>query len=177
VLHEGVTFDAAASMAKAVQFLDDALRGIQSGAVTAGCIDTVKVPYHGSPTPIKHLAHTADAPGRVAITLYDPSVIGEVAAALTNAGFAAHVFSKTVISVAVAKLSGHDRDKVEARIKGLGEDAKVAVRGVRKQARQQLDKNLSDDARKAAEDTIQRLTADAEARITTIVSAKLQNLG
>lgn len=164
-------------MNAAVQFLEDSLRGIHYGAITSGMIDTVRVVYYGQPTQIKHLAVTADVQGGVNITPHEQSMVGAVAKALTDAGFKAYVCGKKSVAVSASPLSGQDREKVKAQIKKLGEEAKVAVRGVRKKARQSISDTLTDDERVIAETDIQNHTHQVEAKIDQLVFNKLQSFG
>lgn len=172
-----MTEDYAVKMDKAVQLLEASLLGIRGGAITSGVIDALKVLYFGQMTPIKHLAHTSDSGGKVMIVPFDAAMLGEISKALTNAGFNAYVFSKTSVAVSTNSLSGAERDKVKTLVRKLGEDAKVSVRGIRKQARQKIDAGLSKDDKVKAESEIQTATSQVEARIDRIINAKIENIG
>lgn len=177
MFHEGVTQDAADKMNKASQFLDSSLVGIRGGAINAACLETVRVSYHGQLTPIWHLANVGDGKGRVAITPFDPTMLGQIVKALTDAGFNAYVCSKVSVAVSSNPMSGAEREKVKAQIKKLGEEAKIAVRGVRKQARQSIDGSLPKDDRQKMEVEIQKLTSQTEAKIDQMIHFKLTSLG
>jgi ribosome recycling factor len=177
VTYEGVTQDAADKMNKAVQLLENSLLGIRSGGITSACIETFKVPYYGQQTPIKHLATTIDATGRVMVSPFDPCLLGEIAKVLTEAGFNAYVFSKTSVAVASNAMSGVEREKVKAQIKKLGEEAKISVRNIRRDARKKIDHTLPEDDRLKVEVEIQNLTAKQEVKIEQVIDFKLKSLG
>lgn len=124
-----------AAMSKAVDYFAEQIAGIMCGAVTPALIDTVRVPYHGELTPIKYLAHTsADGP-RIVVHPYDQTARRVIVTALLEAGYAAYLGSNTQVLVNTPPIGSQERDRVLKRVATLAEDARVAVRNVRKRAR------------------------------------------
>ena len=162
---------------KAIQILEDSLIGIRSGGVTPSLVDVIKVPYYGQMTPIKHLANTSPATGKVMVTPFDPNILGDIQKALTVSGFNAYTFSKTAVAVSVPPVTEEQQEKVKAQVKKLGEDAKISIRGARKKARQQLDQKLSKDERLKEEAKIDKVTDDMVATVDRVIQKKLLGLG
>ncbi len=126
-------------MEKAVEHLTEQLAGIRFGVPTCALIDTIKVDYYGQQTSINHMAHTMSQQGKIDVVPHDPTMLGVVDKALKEAGFNSYMFSKTTVSINLPKYAGEaDREKVILQVHNLEEAAKVAIRNIRKKARQKL---------------------------------------
>lgn len=125
-------------MDKCLDYLYEQVKGLRYGAITPSLVDTVKIAVGGQQVPIKYIAATSRAGDGISVVPYDPSLTGQIAAALKNAGFNAYVFSKTTVQVSVPTPCGEDKEKVRKRLRELGEEAKVAVRNVRKKAKAEM---------------------------------------
>lgn len=167
--------EVSAKMLKAVEVLESSLVGIRSSAITSSCVDVIKVRCYGQPTPIKHIATTVDRSNQVVITPYDPSLSGEILKSLTDVGFNAYTFSKSSIVVSANALSGSEREKVKSQIRKMGEEAKVAIRNIRKAERSKLD--LPEDEKRKEEANIQEMTSKYENKVDGIIKFKLESLG
>jgi ribosome recycling factor len=164
--------EAMPAMEKAVGFFADQLIGIRSGAVSPGVIDTVRVEYYGSTVPISHVAATASDQSRVIVRPHDPRRLGAVEKALKQAGFSAHLLSKTQVVVPFSALSGEQRARVIDHVNRLAEEAKVAVRNVRRKYRQ----NLAKEDRRESEGVLQGMTDEAIGRIEELGESKLHSM-
>jgi ribosome recycling factor len=163
-------------MAKTVDLFFDQIRNIRVGNVTTAVIDSVKVQYHGQKTPIKHLARTSGGCGQpISITPYDQSLVSQINKDLNQAGFASYVFSKTTVCVNVPPMSGEEVAKICNYVKKIGEDAKIAIRNIRKQFRNSL-KELTQDERLNAEKLLQEHTDLSISLITEGVDDKVSEL-
>ena len=162
-------------MNKTIEQYSNSLIGIHSGTINAGVIDGIKIPYHGQPTPLKHLAHSSRISSGIEIKIFDPQLVGQVANALKAAGFNAYVFSKQVVMVPVEPPSGEQKRQVVDHIYKLGEESKIAIRNIRKKAKQDS-KDLTEDEQKRFEKELQKLTDQAIAMIDTTASNKVKKL-
>lgn len=115
-------------MTKTINYLEDQLVGVRWGTITPAVVDLVRLDYHGQNMPIKHLAHTTMDSGRIMVRAFDPTVLGSIDKALQKAGFNSYVFSKEAVCVAVPPPSGDQKNEVIARVKRVGEEAKVSIR-------------------------------------------------
>ncbi len=121
-------------MRKTVELLQSQLVGLE-GNVNDELISTIKVEYNHQPTPLQHLSLVHQQDRRISITPFDPSMMRVIEEELTKQGFHAYKFSKTTVVVNVPLPSGDQRRKVAAQAKKIGEEAKVAVRNIRKKFR------------------------------------------
>lgn len=164
-----------AKMEKAIQNLDDSIRGIRVGAVTPSFIDTFKLSYYGQSTPIKHLAMTSSEQGLVMIKPHDVGILGAIQKTLKDAGFNAYLFSKQAVAVSVPPMSGEERERIKTHVKKLGEDTKIAVRNIRKTNRK-ADKTLPEDEQRKLEKQIQDITDKYILIVDEMVDNKLEML-
>jgi ribosome recycling factor len=138
--------DTKQKMTKTVEFLQDELKGLRTGRASTGLVENLKVEYYGSPTPLKQVAALA-APeaDMIVIKPFDPSSIGEIEKAIKNSdlSLAPQVDGK-VIRLKIPALSEERRRQLVAQAKKLGEDAKVTVRNIRRDAIKVLEKNEKD---------------------------------
>src|SRR5207245_2783082 len=138
---EEILFDAEERMEKAVNVLRDELRGLRTGRATPALVDTIRVEYYGSPTPLKQLAQISTPdPQQILIKPYDQSSLKDVEKAIraSDLGMTPNSDGK-IIRLIVPPMSGEQRQKMVARIKKSAEDAKVACRNIRRDANKHFD--------------------------------------
>ena len=178
-----ILFDAEERMEKAVNVYRDELRGLRTGRATPALLDSVRVEYYGSPTPIKQLAqiNTPD-PQQILIRPYDASVLKEIEKAIRSSdlGMSPNNDGK-MIRLTVPPMSGEQRQKMVARIKKSGEEAKVACRNIRRDANKNVDqaekdKELTEDERDKAKEDVQNLLKTYEDKITEMVDKKTKEV-
>lgn len=157
-------------MDKAVDFFYDQLRGIRWGVITPGLLDSVRIPHDGQKVPLQHLAWTSPNKGQISVTPYDPKHVGLIANALKAEGFNAYPFSKTAVVVSLPQRSGEDREKVITHIKKLAEEARVAIRNIRKKTRQKV-KEVDE-----IDEELQNLTNQAIGNIDKFAEAWINNM-
>src|SRR5207237_7357630 len=130
---EEILFDAEERMEKAVNVFRDELRGLRTGRATPALVDSIRVDYYGSPTPLKQLAqiNTPD-PQSIVIRPYDQGSLKDIEKAIRSSdlGMAPNNDGK-LIRLQVPPMSGEQRQKMVTRIKKSGEDAKIACRSLR----------------------------------------------
>ena len=152
-------------MEKTVELLEDSIRGIKTGTIGSGLVDTIRVVYHGQNTPIKHIAFTSVENGLVIIKPYDQTMVGTIQKVLKSYGLNAYLHAKSIIAVSIPKISGEERERIKAHVRKLGEESKISIRNIRRLARQA---GLDDD--------IQKTTDKYIGEIDKIISKKLENL-
>lgn len=123
-------------MQKTVELLQNSILGIRLGNISPAVIDTVKISYYGSLTPIGHLATTQKSGNMICVSPYDTSLLGAICKALNEAGFSSYIFSKTAVAVSIPKPTVEEKHKIWKHLDKLGEEAKVAIRNIRKKRRQ-----------------------------------------
>ncbi len=176
---EEITLEAEERMEKSVALLTDHLRGIRTGRANTGLVDSVRVEYYGSPTPLKQVANlSTPEPQQILIRPFDPSVIGDIIKAIQSSdlGLTPTSDNKTV-RLNVPPLSVEQRKKLVGRVKDLAEEARVAIRNIRRDAnksadQENTDKILTEDDVSRCKDEIQGLTKRFEGRVNELAEKK-----
>lgn len=174
-----ILLDVEERMEKAIDVLKKQLGGIRTGRANPGLVDTLRVDVYGSPTPIKQIASVgAPEPTQIVIRPYDAGTIKEIEKTIiaSDLGLTPQNDGR-VIRINIPALSGEVRKKMVGRIKELGEEAKVAIRNIRrdgnKMAEQaEKDKNVSEDERDDIKDQVQELTKKYENKISDMAKSR-----
>lgn len=174
-----ILMDVEERMEKALSVLKHALTGIRTGRANPGLVDSLRVEVYGSQTPIKQLASIgAPEPQQIVIRPFDPSTIKDIEKAIIASGLGFNPQSDgRMIRINVPALSTETRRKLVSRIKELTEEAKVAVRNVRRDGNKaaeqaEKDKVLSEDDRDSTKEEIQELTKTYEEKANSMARAK-----
>jgi ribosome recycling factor len=180
---DDILLDAEERMEKAVEVLQENLRGMRTGTASAGLVESVRVDYYGSATPLKQLAQIAvPDPQLIVIKPYDPSCLAEVEKAIQTSDIGINPQNDgKVIRLAVPPLSQERRQQLGARVKVLAEEARVAIRNIRRDANRRLDKEqkdseITEDDCRRAKDEIQKLTGQYEDKVTEVLERKTQDI-
>jgi ribosome recycling factor len=174
-----ILFDAEERMEKAVNVLNDQLRGLRTGRATPALVDGIRVEYYGSPTPLKQLAqvNTPD-PQQIVIRPFDQNSLKDIEKAIRSSdlGLSPNNDGK-MIRLIVPAMSGEQRQKMVARIKKLAEESKVALRNIRRDANKHFDqgekdKEMTEDERDKGKEEVQSLLKKFEDRVGDLAEKK-----
>jgi ribosome recycling factor len=176
---EEILMDAEERMEKAVNVLGNALKGIRTGRANPGLVDSVRVEYYGSPTPLKQVANiSVPEPQQILIRPFDTTVLDAIAKAIiaSELGMVPNNDGR-VIRLNVPPLSTERRKQMGGRIKELAEEARVAIRNVRRDANKHADtaekeKTLSEDDCKHTKEQVQELTKKYEGMVNDRAASK-----
>lgn len=176
---EEIALEAEERMEKSVALLADQLKGVRTGRANTGLVDSIRVEYYGSPTPMKQMARiSTPEPQQILIQPFDQTAIGDIMKAIqaSNLGLTP-VSDNKVIRLNVPSLSVEQRKKLEGRVKELAEEARVAIRNIRRDANKQADQEMADkvlteDDNTKAKDEIQGLTKKFEAKVNAAAEKK-----
>ncbi len=160
-----------ARMEKAVLHFDDQLRGMRSGTIGIGLIETVRASVQGNLVPINRLGTARVQGDRILITPFDRANVPAIVRALTESKLSAYAVNPTIVSVSVPPMSVEQRHEIARHVKKLGEDAKVAIRAIRQQTRKQIESSGRGSLKR-----VQEATDAAIAEIERLVKAKLDEL-
>jgi ribosome recycling factor len=167
--------EAKAKMTTSLELLSEQLVGIRTSGGVYGFIQTCRVPYYGSPTPMQQVASITAQAERISIRPYDVTILDAVETSLKAAGLNAYKFSKDTVVVTEEPMSGDKRRLMQDQVRKLGEDAKIAIRSIRRNYRP--DKGaLSEDEFKLAEKELQKETDEAVATVDLLVHGKCKGL-
>jgi ribosome recycling factor len=174
-----ITFEAEERMEKSATLLADQMRGVRTGRASVGLVESIRVDYYGSLTPLKQMANlSTPEPQQILIRPFDPSVIGDVVRAIQTSelGLSPNSDGK-VVRLNVPPLSVEQRKKLANRVKELAEEARISIRNIRRDANKQADqeqtaKTLTEDDVKTCKDEIQSLTKRFEAKVNEMAEKK-----
>lgn len=177
--YDEIVFDSEERMEKAIAKLKGDLTGIRTGRANPGLVDSLRVDAYGSPTPLKQLGSvSAPEPQQIVIRPFDPSILKDIEKAIiaSDLGLAPNNDGK-VIRLNIPALSGDVRKKMVARIKELTEEAKIAVRNVRRDANKHADAGEKDklfgkDECEALKEEVQELTKKFEGQANDLAKGK-----
>ena len=163
-------------MEKAVEKLDENLKTIRTGVANASLLEHVHFEYYGSETPINQVASIKVVEGRqLMIKPYDRSTLKDIerAIATSDTGLVPQSDGE-VIRLNVPALTEERRKQLSKEADKMGEEAKIAVRNVRREANDAVkkDKELTEDDAKRMQEIVQRLTDEFAKKIEKEVSEK-----
>ncbi|RZZ82726.1 ribosome recycling factor [Pseudoxanthomonas winnipegensis] len=175
--------DAQARMNKSVESLRQALTKLRTGRATPALVDHLKVNYYGSDMPLSQVATVSVADARsLTITPWEKQMVSAVEKAIlaSDLGLTPNT-AGTVIRINIPALTEERRRDLSKVVHSEGEDTKVAIRNVRRDANQQVkdllkDKQITEDDVRRTEDEIQKLTDKAIKDVDEVVKAKEQEL-
>ncbi|MFP4055462.1 MAG: ribosome recycling factor [Candidatus Brocadiia bacterium] len=181
--YDDIYLDASERMDKAVQHLKEQFRTVRSSRATPGLVENVRVEYYGTQTPLKQLASIGvPDPQLIVIKPYDPSSVDAVNKAILTSqlGLTPSVDGK-LIRVTVPALSEERRKKLVSQLHSIAEEAKIAIRNIRRDANKQADQEKSDgtmpeDDAFRLKDDIQEMTNEHEKTIDQAVESKTQEI-
>lgn len=163
-------------MEKAVEKLDENLKTIRTGVANASLLEHVHFEYYGSETPINQVASIKVVEGRqLMIKPYDRSTLKDIerAIATSDTGLVPQSDGE-VIRLNVPALTEECRKQLSKEADKMGEEAKIAVRNVRREANDAIkkDKELTEDDAKRMQEKVQKLTDEFAKKIEKEVSEK-----
>ncbi len=171
--------DAKYRMGKSVEAFREEIAKIRTGKATTALLDGIKVNYYGNPTPLNQMANlTVLDPHTLSITPWDKSTIHDIDKAIQSADLGLNPINDgTNIKVPIPPLTEERRRELVKLVKKYAEDAKIAIRNVRRDANEHLkksekNKEISEDERDDLLDEVQKLTDEHTKEIDEITSQK-----
>jgi len=176
-----IEFECEELMEKAVAYLRQEFRTIRTGRASPGLVDSlrVEVASYGSTMDLREVASiSAPEANLLVIKPYDPSVIKDIERAIQSSELGITPMSDgKMIRLPIPPLSGERRQKLLQQVRKLGENQKIAIRNVRRNANKKVEtelkeKRISEDEADKAKANIQELTKKYEGQIDSHVTAK-----
>lgn len=174
-----IMFDAEERMEKGVNVFRDELRGLRTGRATPALVDSLRVEYYGSPTPLKQLAQISTPdPQQIVIRPFDATCLKDIEKAIRSSDLGMSPSNDgKMIRLPVPAMSGEQRQKMVARIKKSAEDAKVSLRNIRRDANKHFDqaekaKEMTEDERDKGKEDVQTLLKKFEDKVTEMADKK-----
>lgn len=171
--------DAEERMKKSIEHLSKDLASMRAGRANPAMVERVSVDYYGTPTPINQLANVTVPEARLlVIQPWDKSMIADIEKAIMRSDLGITPSNDgNVIRLAVPQLTEERRKELAKVVKKRVEEARVAVRNIRREANDMLkssekDKLISEDENKKGADEIQKLTDKYVKNVDAVLQAK-----
>ena len=162
---ETIMLDAEERMGKAVNSLEREFGKLRTGRAATSLVDHIKVDYYGTPTPISQMASVAIPDSRtITIQPWDKGVVGRIEKAILTSDLGLNPANDgRLIRIPIPHLTEERRKDLVKVARKFTEDAKVAVRNIRRDANDSLkkmekDKAISEDDSKKGTEDVQKLT-------------------
>jgi len=166
-------------MQKSVQSFQEELAGLRTGRASAAMFDKIRVEYYGNPTPLNQVASISVPESRlVVIQPWDKGLLSEIEKAIQASELSLNPSSDgKVIRLNIPPLTEDRRKEIVKLAKNTAEQARVAIRNIRRDANDELKKqeksgDISEDDLKREEDQIQSLTDTSIEEINSALEAK-----
>ena len=171
--------DADSRMKKSVEAIREEMAKIRTGRASTALLDHLKIDYYGNPTPLNQVASVSVSDARtLAVTPWDKSVIASVEKAIleSDLGLNPSTAGET-IRIPIPPLTEERRVEMTKLVRAEGENGKVAVRNIRRDANHHLkellkNKEIAEDEEKKALDETQKLTDQYVEQLDKIVADK-----
>ena len=164
---------------KTKQILRENLNTVRAGRANAALLDKVRVDYYGSPTPLKSLANISVPESRtLLISPFDPKSVGDIERAINEANLGINPTNDgKCVRLQIPALTEERRKELTKTTKKMGEDAKVAVRNLRREINEDIKKRekakeISEDEKNEELEATQKAIDKAIKEITEIIAAK-----
>jgi ribosome recycling factor len=182
-MREEVIAETREKMRKALAHLRDEFGAVRSGRATPALVEKLKVDYYGSETPLQQLAgFSVPEPRVLVVSPYDKSAIKAIEKAIQGSDLGINPSNDgQIIRLTFPQLTEDRRKELVKVVKHRAEEARVAVRNIRRQSRHDLESfekegELSKDELDRAEKELEKLTHDMVAEVDQLLSHKEQEL-
>ena len=172
-----------AKMAKTIEVVKSDFAGVRAGRANAGVLDKITVDYYGAATPLNQVAAISTPDPRVLqIQPWDASILKAIEKAIQTSDLGINPQNDgTVLRLVFPQLTEERRKALAKQVKGMGEEAKVAVRNIRRDAMDETkkakkDSTMTEDEVKDAEKAIQDVTDKYIKKVDTLTAAKEKEL-
>ncbi len=170
-------------MEKAVEVLKEKFRGMRTGRANPGLIENIKVDYYGTSTPLRQIANiSAPEASLLVVKPFDPASLGTIEKAIQKSDVGIHPMNDgKLIRLSIPPLSQERRKQLAARAKEAGEETRISIRNIRRDANKTADTlehdgEISEDDLKKLKDDIQELVKTYEEKVDEALKAKTSEL-
>ncbi len=164
---------------KTLSVLKEDLNTVRAGRANPALLDKVMVNYYGMPTPLKNIANVSvPDPRTLMISPFDPKSVSEIERAINMANIGINPSNDgKVIRLVIPQVTEERRKELTKTVKKMGEEAKVAVRNVRRDSNEKLkkmekDHEITEDDLKDALEKVQKAVEKAEKAIDEAIDHK-----
>jgi ribosome recycling factor len=166
-------------MDKSIEVMKRDFATLRTGKVTTAVVDNIKVDYYGTPTPINQVGSViAQDATTIVINPWEKNMLGEIERAIQEANIGVNPNNDgDFIKLFFPPMTTEQRQEIVKQAKAMAENARVAIRNVRKESNNKIkklekDKELSEDEAKKALDEIQKITDEHIAKVDDLLKKK-----
>ena len=166
-------------MSKTISVYSENLAEIRAGRANPAILNKIKVDYYGVPTPLQQVGNISVPEARILqIQPWEKTLLKDIERAILKSDLGINPSNDgAIIRLLVPELTEETRKNIVKNVKKAGEDAKVALRSIRRDANEKIkalkkDGHISEDEVKKAEDNVQKVTDKFVKEIDTIIAAK-----
>ncbi len=170
-------------MEKTIHVLEEEFNSIRAGRANPHVLDQIKVDYYGQPSPLNQVGNISVPEARLLqIQPWDKTMLAEIEKAINMSDIGIHPQNDgACIRLSFPELTEERRKELTKDVKKKGEDAKIAIRNIRRDAndhfkRQEKDSKITEDDLKELEDKVQSLTDKFIKNIDEHVSRKNEEI-
>lgn len=172
-------------MEKSIKHLEHEFKAVRTGRATPSLIDTVRVDYYGAQTELKSMAAiSSPEPTQLLVKPFDAQSLGAIKQAIEQAGLGLNPVSEgKQLRVIVPALSQERRKQFATHVKKVGEEQKVAIRNVRRDANKHADalkdnkvKHYTEDDIATLKEEIQELLKKFETKVDSLCESKTKEI-
>lgn len=170
-------------MEKTIDTLKRELISVRAGRATPALLDRVSVDYYGTPTPVNQLANiTAPEPRLLVIQPWDKGILQEMEKAIQKSDLGLNPMNDgSVIRIVIPPMTEERRIELVKLVRKMGEDAKVAIRNLRRDANEEIRKQekageLSTDESRRRQEDVQKITDQYIQEVDKLVRDKEQEI-
>jgi len=180
---DDILMDCEEQMEKALNHLQHELRGIRTGRASPALVENLMVDYYGSPTPLKSIA-VIQVPEATQLLIkpFSPSDLKAIDRAISESKLNLPTSSDgKSIRLNLPPMSMDRRQQMVGSTKGMGEHAKISIRGARRDANKLVDTEekggvMTEDAAEGAKESVQELTKSYETKVDEALEKKRHEL-
>ncbi len=180
---ESIFLDVKNRMKKTIDVLAEEYTKIRAGRANPSILDKVSVDYYGAPSPINQVASVSVAEARVlVIQPWDISLLGPIEKAIQKSDIGINPQNDgKVIRLVFPQLTEEKREEIVKDVKKIGENSKVAIRSIRRDAIDKLSKmkknsEITEDELKSGEKNIQNFTDKFTSEIESLCENKVSEI-
>ena len=164
---------------KTISVLKEDLNTVRAGRANPALLDKIMVNYYGMPTPLKNISNVSvPDPRTLLISPFDPKSIGEIEKAINIANIGINPSNDgKCIRLVIPQVTEERRKELTKTVKKMGEDAKLAVRNLRRDANEKLkkmekDHEITEDDLKKALEKVDKAVEKSIKGIDGVIAAK-----
>ncbi len=180
---EEVIIDAEERMTKALDHLREEMRGMRTGRAHPGLVESIRVDYYGTQTPLKQLANiSVPEPDQIVIKPFDVSSIADIEKGIltSDLGITPQADGK-LLRLKVPPLSEERRKQLVSRAKEVAEESRVSMRNIRRDANKHIDTSkkdgdLSEDDQARFKGQVQEVLKSVEKQVDEDLKRKTEEL-